>query len=464
MNSPLRTLVPLALCVFALPIHAAEVTELPAVPTEVITATGVLPTYNARDDGFGTTSDLLDMTFTLSIDFLEKTGGTREAIWETGAGTVGTSIAYEAPNTIVMRSAGNGGNSLMTVSYQLAPGQVAAGDLQLGWTYDVANLNGTQTGALIVNGQIVASEEVDVGGDWSGSDGAKFGIGGGITGTGTNNTINSVAFTSGTINLATGLAFYADTLWLPIADDTDADGLPDAWEEIYFPGDLTVLGPGKDNDSDGLEDDEEFAANTDPTNADTDGDNLSDGREANPGDAQFTATDPLDADTDSDGRTDGDEVSGVPTSDPLERDTDADRFIDGVEVDGGSDPNSAASTPALGGFLAAYWPLDSLDAGGVSTPDLSGNGLDLEARNLSNSAVLAGRVGNAIAFDSSIETLLCRDSAPGEELANLPASGLHRGDVGQRRGHWAERPAHLFRGVPDHANSALQPRDAQRGR
>ena len=397
--------------------QAAEVIELPAVATEVINATnGNLPTYNGRDDGFGTASDLLDMTFTVCIDFLEKTSGERELIWETGAGTIGTSVVYESPSTLVMRTAGNGGFSLLTVSYPLSAGEIAAGALVVGWTYDSVNANGTQTASLIINGQIVATNELDVGGDWSGSDPAKFGIGGSVTGTGANGTIPSIAFASGTFDLVKGLSFYADTLWLPIADDTDADGIPDAWEEIYFPGDLTALSEGGDNDADGLLDEDEFENGTDPTDTDTDDDGLTDGREANQSVAGYTATDPVDPDSDLDGRSDGEEVDGAQASDPNERDTDGDRFIDGTEIAAGSDPGSAASMPPVGEFLCAYWPLDSLDGGSYGTPDLAGGGLDLEAMNFSAAAVVPGRIGNAIAFDGTAETLLNRDSAAGEDL------------------------------------------------
>ncbi len=75
-----------------------------------------------------------------------------------------------------------------------------------------------------------------------------------------------------------------------------------------------------------------------------------------------------------------------------------------------------ASTPAIGALLGAHWPLDSLDAGGVSVPDLAGGGLDLEAFNLDGGAIVAGRIGNAIAFDGEAQTLLCRDSLAGEAL------------------------------------------------
>ena len=65
--------------------------------------------------------------------------------------------------------------------------------------------------------------------------------------------------------------------------DSDGDQLPDAWEESWVPGDLTVLSSGADFDSDGLSDEEEFANGTDPGNADTDGDGYPDAEEIDSG-------------------------------------------------------------------------------------------------------------------------------------------------------------------------------------
>jgi hypothetical protein len=49
------------------------------------------------------------------------------------------------------------------------------------------------------------------------------------------------------------------------ASDSDADKLPDVWEEKYFGG-LTIS-PGEDSDGDGFDQMTEFAFGTDPTNS-----------------------------------------------------------------------------------------------------------------------------------------------------------------------------------------------------
>ena len=68
--------------------------------------------------------------------------------------------------------------------------------------------------------------------------------------------------------------------------DNDSDGLPDSWELIYF-GDLDEDASG-DYDSDGLNNGNEYAQGTDPTDPDSDEDGFMDGEEFDQG------NDPLD--------------------------------------------------------------------------------------------------------------------------------------------------------------------------
>ncbi|ALC04872.1 hypothetical protein CDES_02050 [Corynebacterium deserti GIMN1.010] len=105
-----------------------------------------------------------------------------------------------------------------------------------------------------------------------------------------------------------------------------------------------------DSDGDGIPDVVEFTGwkvssgkiyRTDPNNADTDSDGLSDGEEAGEGfDAVYAGlADPTEADSDGDGLEDREEVLGWTTTrgeqfftDPMKPDTDGDRLDDGVEA------------------------------------------------------------------------------------------------------------------------------------
>ena len=55
------------------------------------------------------------------------------------------------------------------------------------------------------------------------------------------------------------------TLRIETVPDTDSDGLPDPWENIYSPGDLAKLRAAGDADGDGLTDLAEMPLGTDPT-------------------------------------------------------------------------------------------------------------------------------------------------------------------------------------------------------
>ncbi len=106
---------------------------------------------------------------------------------------------------------------------------------------------------------------------------------------------------------------------------------------------IGIRNPGifssKDSDGDGLSDSREAQLGTDPNNADTDGDGLSDSDEVN-----IHGTDPLNPDTDGDGLTDGFEVQAASFGyNPLSpntstRDSDGDGLIDRDEISRGTDP------------------------------------------------------------------------------------------------------------------------------
>jgi len=153
--------------------------------------------------------------------------------------------------------------------------------------------------------------------------------------------------------------------------DTDADLLPDLWEEMFFPGDLTALdgsiedpidsGSGSgDFDGDSISDAREFAFSTNPMLADTDDDGLDDFDEiedfgTNPTkpdtdddgledlfELDDSFTDPLLADTDGDGLDDGPEVN-THNTDPNDPDSDGDLANDGIEIAAGMDPAQAGN-------------------------------------------------------------------------------------------------------------------------
>lgn len=113
-----------------------------------------------------------------------------------------------------------------------------------------------------------------------------------------------------------------------LASDGDGDGLDDAWEGAYF-GNLKQTAAG-DPDGDGLTNQEEVAAETDPTKPDTDGDSLTDAQELKPK-LGMPVTDPTKADSDGDFLPDGDEELKYKTN-PLAKDSDGDQLPDNVEL------------------------------------------------------------------------------------------------------------------------------------
>ena len=76
-----------------------------------------------------------------------------------------------------------------------------------------------------------------------------------------------------------GYAYSANCGWISLSNafasvktdfcvpgiDTDGDGVPDAWEKLYFPV-LTNVTASTDNDRDGVKDIDEYRADTNPTN------------------------------------------------------------------------------------------------------------------------------------------------------------------------------------------------------
>jgi hypothetical protein len=184
----------------------------------------------------------------------------------------------------------------------------------------------------------------------------------------------------------------------PLSSDTDGDGVNDK-QEVADKTDPTEpcsydsesqnldnAGEGwfgEDCDNDGLTNFEELELGTDLRNADTDGDGVNDGVEKTDG------TNPLKADTDGDGVSDGVEKSDgtdpkdackfvlasqtlTPSDAWLAADCDGDGVTNGVEKADGTDPLKALDSDGDGipDFIeAGPDPLNPVDTDGDGTPD-----------------------------------------------------------------------------------------------
>lgn len=64
--------------------------------------------------------------------------------------------------------------------------------------------------------------------------------------------------------------------------DTDGDGIPNSWESLYGLNPLYSGDASEDSDADGLNNLQEYQADTDPFDADTDDDGINDSQDPNP--------------------------------------------------------------------------------------------------------------------------------------------------------------------------------------
>ena len=205
--------------------------------------------------------------------------------------------------------------------------------------------------------------------------------------------------------------------------DADGDGLRDDWEIGFF-GDLAQAGAG-DFDTDGLSNLQEFTAETDPTDTDSDNDSLPDGAEV-----QTHQTNPSKSDTDDDGLTDGDELNRYLT-DATKADTDGDTVTDFDELRLLSDPKSAQSKPAQTtiGIFTGGDPGEGLDLEGTNFlyaidagPEASIGGLVGDASFVSEDLVLDGTVATGNKAGSWNSGIVYGDTFNDFALAEIMAS------------------------------------------
>jgi uncharacterized protein (DUF1800 family) len=135
--------------------------------------------------------------------------------------------------------------------------------------------------------------------------------------------------------------------------DTDNDGPPDAWEDLYLFNKLSAADATNDVDGDGLNNRDEFVAGTHPRVADTDGDGVPDGLE------RARSTDPLSTNS---------RPAFAGAAWPSGEDLDGNGLPDAWETRFGAvglDPEGDADGDGASNADEARWGTDPLDADSV---------------------------------------------------------------------------------------------------
>jgi serine/threonine protein kinase len=131
-----------------------------------------------------------------------------------------------------------------------------------------------------------------------------------------------------------------------------------AWLLRYDPVTLAMISSSNDRDGDGLSNfAETYYYETDPNNADSDGDQLSDYTEIN------SQLDPRQADTDGDGLNDAEELRF--NTNPRQPDTDEDGLPDALEIQLGTDPLITDTLPIIS---APRQPATAVPAAAATLP------------------------------------------------------------------------------------------------
>jgi Concanavalin A-like lectin/glucanases superfamily len=190
-----------------------------------------------------------------------------------------------------------------------------------------------------------------------------------------------------------------------LVSDSDADGLPDTWEQqiVTASGYALTLGDIKgplnspatsDYDNDSSSDSQEYARTTSPIDPDSDDDLLTDGVETKTGvfvSATNTGSDPLDNDSDNDFLADnietgtGTYVGTTDTgTDPNQSDTDNDGACDRLEVFAAKNPFLNTSLPSSGNTALVGSDDFSYEDGNVANRN-GGTGFDFDNSLLNDS-------------------------------------------------------------------------------
>lgn len=243
-----------------------------------------------------------------------------------------------------------------------------------------------------------------------------------------------------------GSAFLAASL-----ADADADGLPDFWENSYFPGDLSQLAAAGDKDGDGLREAGEFARLSSPVDPDTDDDGLGDLVETKTGtfvSVSETGSSPTSADSDGDGLGDGAEVRAVPATNPNLADTDADGFTDPVEIAFGSNPVVAGDTPlsfVIANSVADFSGVQGQGGWDYGYRDFTATGRTMNYDPAAAFISFAGGSEAGTPYDGGLEGTQHWDGgkwdlfAPGDPWTEVGPESLHPNGTNGVAEHWVVR-------------------------
>ena len=183
-------------------------------PSETLNTTGQKPTYQNRTVDGVAQVNTKDATFAVSIDFNAGDSAVNGVIWESGGATIGTSVSYnQAGKTLSVYHSSNGGNALGVVTHNLTDAQISGGDVEVVWAYDASEIEWELFVDGASSGTTAETTAVASLNNWSGGNAAGLGIFGGnfAAGNGDNTNLAAIANlgATGTINLTTGLQFWA---------------------------------------------------------------------------------------------------------------------------------------------------------------------------------------------------------------------------------------------------------------